>query len=372
MRIAMVTNNYTPYSGGVVSSINAIVAQLQALGHEVIIITLDFIGDHQDPSYVYRIKTCFKFTYRNNHMAVPWRARSQLQQILTQFDPDLIHVHQPFLLGPLAVTLGKKMCKKIIFTYHTLYQEYAHYVPAAPRKLTQKCIDLLVTSFCAQVDGIVAPTPGVKQLVPQVYNHKTQVIPSPLQHEFLMPYYVPKAKKDYFSLLTIGRMVPEKNIPWLLRMFAGLDPLDFKFVLAGYGSHFEQLKTYAYHTLKLCQSSVIFIHRPTKTQMKALHKDADLFVFASQTDTQALVLAESMAHGTPIIALDGIGQRHIIEQGHNGYLVHSHDQMRSIIQKIADNQEHHVKLQKKAFETSLQYHPSVLAQKMVNFYQKTL
>lgn len=364
----MVTNNYTPYSGGVVSSINAIVAQLQALGHEVIIITLDFIGDHQDPSYVYRIKTCFKFTYRNNHMAVPWRARSQIQDILMQFDPDLIHVHQPFLLGPLAVTLGKKMCKKIIFTYHTLYQEYAHYVPAAPRKLTQKCIDLLVASFCAQVDGIVAPTPGVKQLVPQVYNHKTQVIPSPLQHEFLMPYYVPKAKKDYFSLLTIGRMVPEKNIPWLLRMFAGLDPLVFKFVLAGYGSHFEQLKTYAYHTLKLCQSSVIFIHRPTKTQMNELHKDADLFVFASQTDTQALVLAESMAHGTPIIALDGIGQRDIIKNGSNGYLVQSEAEMIGRIQQIRSDHDLHLVLQNNAYLTSKQYAPDAICKQLLYFY----
>lgn len=364
----MVSNNYTPYSGGVVSSLNAIVPQLQAHGHEVIIITLDFTGKHDDPAYVYRIKTCFKFLYRNNHMALPWRARAQLCQILTDFNPDLVHVHQPFLLGPMALSLCKKMEKKIVFTYHTLYHEYAHYVPAAPRKLTQKCIDLLVAAFCQSVDGIIIPTPGVRQFITPCADQKARVIPSPLQKEFLSPLFVPKVKKNYFSLLTVGRMVPEKNIAWLLCMFAKLDQTRFRFTLAGYGVLFEQLKSYAYQELKLSSESVYFVHKPSKSDMVALHKQADLFVFASQSDTQALVLAETMAHGTPVIALDGTGQRHIITQGANGYLVQTQNEMINRIAQVHQDDQLHLAMQKSAYQTSKRYCPKAVCKELENFY----
>ncbi|MFZ5953932.1 MAG: glycosyltransferase [Candidatus Dependentiae bacterium] len=371
MRIAMVSNNYTPYSGGVVSSLNAIVPQLQALGHEVIIVTLDFTGDHCDPDYVIRIKTCLKFLYKNNHMALPWRLHQQLQQILINYNPDIIHIHHPFLLGAAAVRIAKKLQKKVIFTHHTLYHAYAHYIPFAPIALTQKCINALVTSLCNKVDGIVIPTFDVMQFLIPAIHYKTIVLPSPLQSHFLNNQFIPKNKESKFRLLTIGRMVPEKNVKWLLEMFTGLNPELFEFTLVGYGSSYNELQTYAYDLLKLSSTTVKFVHKPDKELLKLFYRNADLFIFASQTDTQALVLAESMAFGTPVIALDGVGQRHIVEQGYNGYLVHSHHEMRLLIQALANDADHHMYLQKNAFQTSLGYHPAVLAEKLITFYLKT-
>ena len=78
MRIAFVTNNYYPYSGGVVSSIDALAEQLRKQGHEVFIITLDFLGKkHNNPAGVIRVNCPIKFRYKNNHMAIPWRPYAQ-------------------------------------------------------------------------------------------------------------------------------------------------------------------------------------------------------------------------------------------------------------------------------------------------------
>src|SRR5436189_6357245 len=100
MRIIFVTNNYTPYSGGLVSSIDATVQELRAQGHNVLIITLNFLGDlHKAENDLIRITCPIRFMYKKNHMAIPWRPTHELLSIAKQFSPDIIHVHHPFLLG---------------------------------------------------------------------------------------------------------------------------------------------------------------------------------------------------------------------------------------------------------------------------------
>lgn len=370
MRIIMVTNNYTPYSGGVVSSLNALVPHLQALGHELLVVSLDFNGCHtDDPYYVKRVKTFVKFFYKKNYMALPWRAQKQLEQLIRQFNPDVIHVHHPFLLGAAALKVAQKLGKKIVFTYHTLYNAYAHYVPIVPIGFTQKCISNLVTSFCHKVDGIIVPTEGVQSLLPKAAKDRSIVIPSPVQEAFVMPRFIPKQTKNVFELLTVGRMVPEKNVPWLLDMFAKLDHDRFRFILIGYGSDYDQTRSYAYDILRFSSKVVHFVHKPAKEHLIHAYQKADLFVFSSQTDTQALVLAEGMSFGNPVVALNGIGQESIIQNGKNGYLVNSADEMVFHINMIANDSKLHAYLQENAFRTSNFYHPNAISQQIINYYR---
>lgn len=159
LRIAMVSNNYTPYSGGVVSSIDAQTADLQDDGHLVRIITLDFLGrGHSDPEHVRRILTPIKFTYRNNHYAIPWYMVTQLSTLLRRMQPDIVHIHHPFLLGAKGLEVARMLGIPSVFTYHTLYEEYAHYVPL-PAAAAKVLIRHLVHKFCCGVDAVIAPSP---------------------------------------------------------------------------------------------------------------------------------------------------------------------------------------------------------------------
>ena len=99
MKIMMITNNFTPYTGGVVSSINALVHALQQSQHEVLVVTLSFLQEHHDPAWVKRLYCPIKFSYKTNHMAIPWRPKAQITKLIKEFKPDVIHVHHPFMLG---------------------------------------------------------------------------------------------------------------------------------------------------------------------------------------------------------------------------------------------------------------------------------
>ena len=185
MRIVMVTNNYTPFSGGVVSSLNAFIGALQAQGHHVTLVTLNFLGDaHDDPVWVKRIWCPIRFMYKTNHMAIPWRAKAQLNNIISQIRPDIVHVHHPFLLGPAANAIAKKQHIPVVFTYHTVYEAYSHYIPM-PKWLVKRWITSLVLSFCHAVDGIIAPSGYMFRYLKQKgIKTPIMIIPSPLQAVF--------------------------------------------------------------------------------------------------------------------------------------------------------------------------------------------
>lgn len=186
MRIMFITNNYTPYSGGVVSSIKATTQQLQNKGHQVQIVSLDFSGaSYDDPDYVIRVKSPIRFFYKANHMAIPWRPTHTIKKLIKLYMPDIVHVHHPFLLGVSGLQAAHSFDIPCVFTYHTLYQEYAHYIPL-PGIITQPLIQHTVEQFCLSVDGIIAPSTAIKESVrKQGVITPVEVIPSALQTFFL-------------------------------------------------------------------------------------------------------------------------------------------------------------------------------------------
>lgn len=149
-------------------------------------------------------------------------------------------------------------------------------------------------------------------------------------------------------------------------------PDDYTLLLAGYGSELENLQHYAYTVLKLSQERVQFMVRPTKEELRILYSQADLFVYASTTETQGLVMLEAMACGTPVVALYGPGQQDFVNQGINGYLVNTAHQMIEIIQNIKENKALQASLRQGALHTAQDYKPEVIVKKLVDVYKKQI
>ncbi len=378
MRIIMVSNNYTPYSGGVVSALDALIPALHAAGHEVMLITLSFLQDHSDdPSWVMRVPHIGEWTYKKNHMAIPWGADSFVFDAIKHYAPAIIHAHHPFLLGSSALKAARELGVPLVFTYHTLYEQQAHYIPV-PEWIGAPCIQKMVQSYCAQVNGIIAPSSAVRRNIQQFLPSNTsacEVIPSCLLPIFMtQKTFAPKERVAGvpFKLVTVGRFVPEKNMRQLLDLFACLDQKSFRFTLIGYGSEFEEMQCYAYDHLGLSPAAVTFMYKPEKARIAQQYQEADLFLFGSTKDTQGLVLAESMAAGTPVVAFDGPGQRDSVRQGINGFLVNTSEHMREKIIQVAQDSRLHESLQKEAFLAAQEYLPEVIAGKVVDFYQTLL
>jgi len=368
MRIFFVTNNYTPYSGGVASSITANVNALRAHGHEVFIITLNFLGKkHSDPDYVIRIPCPIRFMYKKNHMAIPWRPTHAISTLIRKYMPDIIHIHHPFLLGVSALHAAQRYTIPCIFTYHTLYEAYAHYVPL-PRTCVQPLIRTAVRRFCNKIDTIIAPSTHVKHyLESQKIIKPIAVIPSPLQDCFTATYKEPqKTSKNHFELLLVTRFVPEKNIPFLFEVMKLL-PNAFRLTLVGYGNDYETLYTLALSSPQLSQR-IRFVHKPEQKYLLELYRTSHLFVFPSIADTQGIVLAESMSQGLPVIALNGPGQRDIIVNGINGFIVENAQEMAAKIMTLAHKPEQLKQCASGARATAQHYKTSSITKRLLALY----
>lgn len=370
MRIFFVTNNYIPYSGGVVQSITAIVNALRTQGHEVFIITLDFLGEkHDDPDYIIRIKCPLKFTYKKNYMAIPWRPTHTIKNLIELHKPDIIHVHHPFLLGVSALDAARSYNIACVFTYHTLYEEYAHYIPI-PDICAKPLIRKTVQSFCNKVNAIIVPSTYVKNyLESQSITTPLSIITSPLRECFTntLEKYKKENSSHFFELLLVTRFVPEKNIPFVFEVIQLL-PNNFRLTIAGYGTDRKKLEEYAFGTLKLSPERIKFINKPTQEDLLQLYRDAHLFIFPSKTDTQGIVLAESMSQGLPVVALDGPGQRDIIINGMNGFITTNAQKTAEIILKISADKKLYNHLVSGAQATAHNYNGHIVIQKLLALY----
>lgn len=370
MRILMVTNNYTPYSGGVVSSLNALIPALQQAGHEIVLVAPQFLASHaDDPIWVRRIPSFVRFVWHKNRMALPWRSKHSLAKIMHNFKPDVVHVQHPFLLGNAALNVARTHNVPVVFTYHTMYEAYAHYVPL-PRRLVLWFILRSVQRFCNGVDTVIVPSHGVQTLlrergilIPMV------VIPSPLQEIFLQSYKPNEQHDNRLVLLSVGRFVPEKNMAVVLDLYAQLPHDRFRLVLIGYGVLYEALQEYAYTTLGLSQDDVQFVYKPAQEVIAQWYADADFFIFTSQTDTQGLVLVEAMAGGLPVLALPGPGQQEVVRNGENGFICSSIAEMREKVLYLAESPEQRHLLSDGARQTAQDYRPEVLAHKVSAVYE---
>lgn len=369
--IAIVTNNYKPYSGGVVSSIVNLTNELRAQGHKVYIITLEFLDNHEVEEGVIRLSCPLKFKYHGNNMAIPWRPCHNLCKIFEEIKPDVVHSQHPFYLGHCALKAAR--CNKIpiVFTYHTQYEKYVHYLPF-PERLSAPVAKLIALDYCKRVDAIVAPSQSIADfLLQEKITTTIKIIPSGINPIFFTPAKHPSiATNGIIKLITVSRFVKEKNIPFLLEVFSKLDQNKFEFTLVGFGPELDALKEIAYKKLKLSTAAVKFIIAPEKEALVALYQQADLFLFASKTETQGLVLAEAMACGVPAIALCAPGAKDIIKNGCNGFLVNSQEEMAYAINKLANSFEELCSLKKLAAEQSKNYSTANFAHNLIELYKQ--
>lgn len=370
LTIFLVTNNYTPFSGGVVSTIDSYAQELRELGHRPIIITLNFTGSQLSQSDIIRLWCPIRFLRDTNHMAIPWRPTHQIRELARLHKPDIIHTYHPFLLGASALKVGNELSIPVVFSYLTLYDQYLHYIPL-PQCITKPIVLAIVNNFCAKVDALVVPGNSTKEYIQaQGVKRDIQVIPLSILPIFIHDTFTLKKlnTNDRHILLCVSRFAAEKNLYFLLDMFKQLEPNRFTLVLIGFGKLENALKHYAYDTLQLTHDDIIFIIQPSKQELCDWYAKATLFVFTSLSETQGLVIAEAMASSTPVVALNAPGIQDCVVNDKNGYMIHTQEEMASTIHSIIENPDLYAKLSYQAWLTSQDYYPKKRALKLIQLY----
>jgi len=324
LKIGFFTDSYFPYTSGVVHSIDTFNQELVALGHEVFIFAPSYPNVQDDQENVFRFSSLPAPTNRDFTLAFPFSFH--LGNILEKWQPEIIHAHSPFILGHVGSICARRLKIPLIFTFHTLYDEYVHYFPIA-QKVTKNVVRSISRNFCNQSNVVIVPTEVVREHLLQMgVSTRIKKIPTGIKlSEFSNPdrfwlkkqYGIPDRSR---VLLFVGRLGQEKNIYFLLECFQKIVaelPGTF-LVLVGSGPEEEELKNWA--TVQGLSKNIIFAGKKDKSEMSRHYAGSDLFVFTSLTETQGLVIAEAKAAGIPSVAIKANGVSEMVENGEDGFL----------------------------------------------------
>jgi 1,2-diacylglycerol 3-alpha-glucosyltransferase len=324
VRVGLFTNNYLPFCGGVTVSVETLRRGLEARGHETWVLAPRFPGADEASPRTLRYPSIPAATYPEFALAVPYSPRLSRQVRALSF--DVFHAHHPFLLGPAARRLARRQGRPLVFTYHTRYDKYAHYVPLS-RGLVAAMARGLSTRFAARADAIIAPSAVLRdELRARGVRTPIAVVPTGVDLARFCPGDRALARRhrgldpDALVVLYVGRLDREKSVDRVLAAFERIagTVARARLVLVGQGTQGDELRRVAAGLN--AGSRVTFTGVCPHEELADYYRAADLFLFASQTETQGLVLAEAAACGLPAVAVDAPGCDEVVHDGDTGLL----------------------------------------------------
>lgn len=326
MRIAMFTNTYLPHVGGVAHSVSAFTEEFRRRGHDVWVIAPEFEGASESTDGVLRVPAVQNFNGSDFSFTIP--QFGVVADFMEAIRPQIVHSHHPFLLGDTALRVAWTRGLPVVFTHHTLYEQYTHYVPLDSEALKRVVVQM-VTEYANLCTHIVAPSPSIAEMLSKrCVIRPVSVIPTGIDlnrfgsgdgNAFCRQWSIPP---EALVIGHVGRLAGEKNLPYLARavgMFLS-QRSDAVFLVVGAGDEEKLIQQTAAELAG--PERILMAGRQTGQALLDAYAAMDLFVFSSHSETQGMVLAEAMAARTPVLALDGPGVRDVVDD-RNGRLLPS-------------------------------------------------
>src|SRR5215216_682527 len=380
MHIAYFTNFYLPVVNGVARSVQSFREALTAMGHNVFVFAQE--DDYEDTEP-------FIFRYPSLRLPGPVDIPTALpvspfvDQLIPKLKLDVIHTHHPILLGQTAATKARDYNLPLVFTFHTQYQEYTHYIPF-PQEQVQEFLKGRVINwlreFMRKCQHIVIPSESMRSMLVDEYGlvDRFTVIPTGID---ITPYKTANGSAlrtgwnwgDDKIIISAGRLAEEKNWVTLLRAFALAQRVqpNIRLVLLGDGPQADALRQLV-GELEITER-VTFAGKVLFSEVPDYLKAADLFAFASITETQGLVTLEAMAAGLPVVAVEASGTKDILEDGKQGFLTQNDPQgLANGLVKVLEDSSLVGKFKSAALRTSRAYDNHRLARKMLKVYEQAI
>ena len=329
MNILMMTNTYSPHVGGVARSVSNFTNELRGQGHRVVVVAPEYDGATQNKDDDIRVPAIQHFSGSDFSMILP--IPGGLHSHLENFKPDVVHSHHPFLIGSTAVRISTQYHVPLVYTQHTMHEEYTHYVPTGFSRLKPFVVSLSI-GYANMCDQVIAPSKSTEEVLRERgVTVPMEVVPTGVESGFENG----DGKKirdqlnigrDAFVVGHIGRLAPEKNLEFLARSIAAFlkDEQQVHFVVAGYGPSEDELTNF-FADMNLSRQVHFLGKLENQDLIDAFHA-MDVFAFSSKSETQGLVLVEAMTAGVPVVALDAAGVREVVRDGINGFLLHNEEQ----------------------------------------------
>ncbi|MDZ7779999.1 MAG: glycosyltransferase family 4 protein [Gemmatimonadota bacterium] len=327
LRVAMFTNNYLPFIGGVPISIERLRRGLAALGHEVLVVAPGQGGaDASDEESVLRLPSVAFGKGSDFRLANIFSPR--VFREVKSFRPDVVHVHHPFWVGSLGLWLARRLGVPAVYTYHTRFEHYAHFVPVPGRLFKNLISHYLIKRFANRCSGVVVPTPSAREYL-RTLGVTTRILvqPTGIEHRAFRDVDAEAVDAlrrrldldDEPVLVSASRVSREKNIDFLIEAVGDLARRGarFRFVLIGDGPDRARLQA---RIAELGLEDVVLMPGAVPSEeMPRYYALGDVFLFASTTETQGMVVLEAMAAGLPVVVVRSSGIDDLVHDGFNGF-----------------------------------------------------
>lgn len=374
MKIGFFTDGYLPQINGVATSTEELAVSLRKIKNKVTVVAPNFPNFKDKGKNVLRLKSVK--IYRNPDIRIAYMFPDRiLGQVITK-DFDAIHGFSGGSIPSLGLALAKMKRKPYVFTYNTRWNQYTHYILNG-RVVKPKAVEKAMTVFCNRCDAIIAPANFVKEeLLSFGVKRPITVIPNGVDIEKFdkakkgLIRKKLKIKKDGKIVLYLGRLAKEKSIDFLIRVFAKVEKKNPNtyLLIAGDGPYKEKLENLV-KNLNLT-GKVIFLGLVAFKDVPSVYKEADIFAFASQTETQGMVVLEAMASGLPVIVAKDRVFQDVIENGVDGFLVEKKEaEFGEKLENLLRDDKLREKISEKAKKKAQQFSLDEIAKKFDTLYK---
>lgn len=328
VKVAMFTNNYLPFIGGVPIAIDRLREALTRLGHSVLLVAPCYGDTPRDAPGELRVRSLWPLGGGKEF----WLANivsPRLYRRVVAFRPDIVHVHHPFWLGGVGVLLARVLRVPVVYTYHTRLEHYAHYVPL-PGPLFRNLIShAMVKRFANRCDVVVVPTESAEEYLRMIgVKRPIFVLPTGIEFERFQSVSDQAVSElrgrlqlgEDRVLISISRLSQEKNIDFLLdaiRELTSRTAVPFKLLIIGEGGERQRLQARIQDLGLALQVRLIGAVPPR--QVPVYCRLGDIFVFTSRSKTQGMVILEAMAAGLPAVVVRASGIDDMVRDGFNGF-----------------------------------------------------
>lgn len=386
MKIAIFSDTYIPDINGVATSTRILRNELIKHGHDVLVVTSELPSDsdfEDDPTEnilrvpgielqgLYGYRACNIYSFKG------------MRELKNQ-GIEIIHCQTEFGIGIFSRLAAEALDIPIVYTYHTMWADYSHYVPVRSNAVTglvKKIISRLSKLYGDSCTELIVPSVKTKEALEQYgINKRMHVIPTGLELERFDPKnkdtaLVERLKKEYdvenkFVITFLGRIAQEKSIDVIIRSIEQLATIrkDFKCLIVGGGPSLEEL-------IKLVEEDglteyIHFVGPKDSSLVPAHYHLSNVFVSASLSETQGLTFIEAMASGIPAIARRDKNLEDVINDGKNGYFFDTIEELTKILNQMMG--EDISPLANQAYRDAMNFSSEIFCEKVLDVYQQAI
>ena len=387
MRIGIFTDTYPPYINGVSTSIQMLEKSLKQKGHQVYIVTVNTKNmkyEYENDGKLIRIPGIPIGIYDYRLTGIyPLRVIKKIKK----WNLDVIHSHTEFGVGTFARIIAKQFDIPLVHTYHTMYEDYVHYITHGYfEKSSKKLVEYFTKFYCdITASELIVPSRKTYDLFKEKYkcDKDIHIVPTGMDVESfdrskLKQNKIAELKSKYnisksdFIILYVGRLAQEKNIEFILNNQNSLVKKypHVKLLIVGNGPDLEKYKKIV--KKNKIEESTIFTGAVPRDEMPYYYALGNVFVTASKSETQGLTVVEAMASGIPVVAIEDESFQTVIVSGLNGYLFkRKNDYLKDISTLIEDNNIY-TQMSKQAQITSLEHSLKYYAEKILDVYSSAI